>query len=389
MSRIKRYTKLMKKLPPLSLYIHTPWCIRKCPYCDFNSHALRDELPENSYLNALLTELKTQLPLITERKIHSIFIGGGTPSLLSANFYERLLENLRIQLLIPDHIEITLEANPGTAEQKRFKSYREIGINRLSLGIQSLQDKQLKNLGRIHSSKEAMYAIEATKNAGFNNFNLDLMFGLPEQGIDDALFDLKMALKFEPTHLSWYQLTLEPNTYFHRFPPTLPHDDLIWKMQQEGQQLLSNDGFEQYEVSAYSQPNFRCQHNLNYWLFGDYIGIGAGAHSKITDNKTGIIKRHWNVKNPKDYLDSTIPFTANEKIVSTKELPLEFLMNALRLQQPISTNLFSQRTGLNISIMEKELTSASKKGFLTIEQDCLNLTNQGKRYLNNLLELFL
>jgi len=375
--------------PSLSLYIHTPWCIRKCPYCDFNSHAIRNEPPEENYRNALLLDLMNHLSSIQNRKIQSIFIGGGTPSLLSAKFYERLFDQLRNHLNFTSDIEITLEANPGTVEQSRFKDYRSTGINRLSLGIQSLQDDKLKRLGRIHSGKEAVHAVEIATRAGFDNFNLDIMHGLPGQSVQDALFDLQAALDLAPKHLSWYQLTLEPNTYFHKFPPQLPHDDLLAEIQKEGYTQLNNYGFEHYEVSAFAKSNYQCRHNINYWEFGDYIGIGAGAHSKLTDINTNTITRHWNLKNPKDYLNATQSFVANKKIITQQELALEFMMNALRLQKPIPISLFEQRTGLSLQAIQIPLNKAHQQKLLAIENTHFIVTSQGKRYLNELLELFL
>ena len=377
----------MKNIP-LSLYIHTPWCTRKCPYCDFNSHPLRAELPEDSYAQALLADFKSHLITIQDRPIHTIFIGGGTPSLLSPRFYETLFQQLKTYVTIPHPIEITLEANPGTVEQSRFQDYRDIGINRLSLGIQSFQANKLKKLGRIHDDTEAIQAVVAVKNAGFTNFNLDLMYGLPDQTIADALFDLQTALALQPTHLSWYQLTLEPNTYFHRFPPTLPSEEWLWEIQETGHAYLTQSGLEHYEVSAYCQSDYRCQHNVNYWEFGDYLGIGAGAHSKITDYLSGKINRHWNVKNPKDYLNPHQSCIAGQSTVSATELPLEFMMNALRLQNPVSTHLMLQRTGLTMADMQAQLQHALEKDFLSIENDSFHVTPWGKRYLNELLEIF-
>lgn len=272
----------MKK-PPLSLYIHTPWCIHKCPYCDFNSHALRGQLPEEEYIHALLSDFKSQQYLIQNRSIQTVFIGGGTPSLFSASSYKLLFKELRAMTPFDNEIEITLEANPGTIEQDRFAAYRECGINRLSIGVQSFQNEKLKQLQRIHSSEQAIKAINHCREVGFDNVNIDLMFGLPNQTINDGLSDLLTAISLNPSHLSWYQLTLEPHTAFHQNPPVLPADETIWELQQQGQQLLKENAFIQYEISAYAKTNRACRHNLNYWEFGDYIGIGAGAHGKITD----------------------------------------------------------------------------------------------------------
>src|SRR5579862_565032 len=306
--------------PPLSLYVHLPWCVRKCPYCDFNSHEVKDHLPEELYKNALLQELDSHLPLIQNRPLISIFFGGGTPSLFSAKTIEQILNGVAERVLFSKSIEITMEANPGTIDQARFQDFRHAGINRLSLGIQSLQNDKLKILGRIHDRENAIRAIHIAKQAGFTNFNLDLMYGLPQQSIADALHDIQDALSFEPTHFSWYQLTIEPNTLFHHQPPTLPADDMIWDMQNAGQTLLKNAGFRQYEVSAYAQANKECLHNRNYWEFGDYLGIGAGAHSKITDTKNGNIIRFSQVKHPKDYLDASKRQTFKMNDLSEKDI---------------------------------------------------------------------
>src|SRR3990167_4378019 len=330
---------------PLSLYIHIPWCIKKCPYCDFNSHALQNELPEQAYIDQLLIDLETQLPFVQNRVIQSIFIGGGTPSLFSAKAYATLFALLKKELSLTPDCEITLEANPGTIESDRFKNYFDVGINRVSIGVQSFQNEKLKILGRIHEKSHAKYAVNEAHLAGFKRINIDLMFGLPNQTLDDALFDLQSAVDLSPSHISWYQLTLEPNTFFHRFPPVLPSDDARFDIQQAGQHFLRENGFMQYEISAYSK-NDPCKHNLNYWLFGDYLGIGAGAHAKFTDLKTMHVTRRWNTKHPKQYLTVTSDNFCEKKIISGDELPLEFMMNALRLHQVIPIELFEIRTGL-------------------------------------------
>ncbi len=371
---------------PLSLYIHVPWCVQKCPYCDFNSHAKRAELPENNYIEQLLTELRNKQSLIQGREIKTIFIGGGTPSLFSANAYQQLFAGIRTIAPIAFDAEITLEANPGTIEANRFADYRATGINRLSLGIQSFQDDKLKKLGRIHDSEQACRAIEIAKSAGFNDFNLDLMFGLPNQSIDDALYDLSKAFEMQSSHLSWYQLTLEPNTLFHKYPPKLPKDDYLWEMQVEGQKLIASQ-FNQYEISAYSKSGFQCQHNLNYWRFGDYLGIGAGAHSKITTEK-GDVSRHWNIKHPQLYLNAADKI-ANQNNIVANDLPLEFMLNAARLYEPITVDLFRQRTGLELNAIEKPLQKALENDFLKFTNDQIVITNHGKQYLNELLELFM
>lgn len=373
---------------PTSLYIHIPWCVKKCPYCDFNSHNAPTSIPETEYINALVRDLEKDLPLIWGRKIISIFFGGGTPSLFSGSSLETLLSQIHARLAFSPDIEITLEANPGTVEQQRFHDYRKAGINRISLGIQSFQDDKLKLLGRIHAAKEAHLAIEAAKNAGFSNFNIDLMFGLPSQTLQDSLEDLHAAISHDPKHLSWYQLTLEPNTHFARFPPQLPKEDDIYVMQEQGQQLLADHHYQQYEISAYSQPSYQCLHNRNYWEFGDYIGIGAGAHSKLTDPATGNILRRYKTKHPKQYLIAD-EFVCGEHTVKLEELPLEFMMNALRLYEKIPSSLFAQRTGLPITAIAQSLNKAQELELLTWNQDFIETTIRGKLYHNDLLACFM
>ncbi len=341
------------------------------------------------YIDRLCEEITNYLPIIQHREIHSIFIGGGTPSLFSATAYEKLFQFLREKLSFENNLEITLEANPGTVEQKRFDAYRKIGINRLSLGIQSFDDEKLKVLGRIHDGQEASRAIYTAKNAGFDNINLDLMFGLPHQTTEQALSDLHKALALHPTHISWYQLTLEPNTFFYKQPPPLPEDDLTWEIQEHGQRLLKENCFLHYEVSAYGRPGFFCAHNLNYWEFGDYLGIGAGAHSKLTHGQTGLITRHWNVKNPKTYLDPSKSPCEGQRVLTPAELPLEFMMNALRLQKPIPHALFTQRTGLSKATLDPLLKSAFTRRLMSHQEQAWEVTTLGHRFLNELLELFL
>ncbi|MDF3054535.1 MAG: HemN family oxidoreductase [Gammaproteobacteria bacterium] len=377
--------------PPLSLYIHIPWCIRKCPYCDFNSHALKGELPERAYLNALKKDLLLTSEKISERKIQTIFIGGGTPSLFSPEALTELFTYINNLFPIFENIEITLEANPGTIDQERFTGFRQAGINRLSIGVQSFQPEKLKALGRIHDENEAVRAIEAAYKAGFDNVNIDLMYGLPDQTIDDALYDLCTAVSFQTTHLSWYQLTLEPNTAFYNKPPPLPQADNIWEMQKAGENYLIQHNFYAYEISAYAQKklgyDLRCQHNLNYWLFGDYIAIGAGAHGKITHEDK--IIRYWKTRHPKDYLNPDTPFLAGEKVLKKEEIPLEFMMNVLRLHQPISTSLFTSRTGMHINDISDMLNKAQSDGLLTYNKHTIQTTEKGKAYLNDLLQIFL
>ncbi len=377
-------------LPPISLYIHIPWCIKKCPYCDFNSHAQKGEIPEKAYIDQLIVDLKTQLLYLQNRPIHSIFIGGGTPSLFSPAAYAQLFKALRAYLSISDEIEITLEANPGAIDAEKFKGYFDAGINRLSIGVQSFQNTQLKKLGRIHESDQARDAVLLARQAGFKRINIDLMFGLPDQSIDDALFDLTEATTLQPTHISWYQLTIEPNTFFHRFPPTLPDDDIRFEIQKAGQDFLAKSCFKQYEISAYAiSPKEQSQHNLNYWLFGDYFGIGAGAHAKLTNLKNSQMIRRSNKKHPTQYLQATENNLFEEKIISQSELPLEFMMNILRLNQAIPVELFTSRTGLNLNVIQKQLDQAEKLNLLFIKNNAFNLTQRGRLFLNDVLELFL
>lgn len=379
----------MLTTPPLALYIHFPWCIRKCPYCDFNSHTLKNDLPEKEYLNALIKDLEFDLTQTDHRTINTIFMGGGTPSLFSATGLAYLFEELNKRANLAADIEITLEANPGTVEYQRFADYRAIGINRLSIGIQSFQADKLKTLGRIHNGKEAINAAETAHKAGFTNFNLDLMHGLPKQTLAEALNDLNTAINLAPTHISWYQLTLEPNTLFHKDPPTLPEDDLIWDIQDKGKELLANAGFQQYEISAYSQANLECRHNLNYWQFGDYLGIGAGAHSKMTDINKQTITRTWKTKNPKDYLAAAHSFIGETKIIPRQELAFEFMLNALRLYQTIPVNLFEERTGLVLNDIKGNLQRAETKELLAWDELFITPTDLGRRFYNDLLEIFI
>lgn len=379
----------MLTIPPLSLYIHFPWCIRKCPYCDFNSHTLRDELPEETYLQRLLADLGKDLTKVPNRELVSIFMGGGTPSLFSAEIIKKLLIAVEQRISFAKDIEITMEANPSTFEYERFADYRAAGINRLSIGIQSFQADKLKKLGRVHNDNEAMRSVEIAQQSGFDNLNLDLMHGLPNQTIEDALYDLQTAVAFKPTHLSWYQLTLEPNTLFAARPPKLPMDELIWEMQDHGKEFLQNNNYSQYEISAYSQPNKQCKHNYNYWQFGDYLGIGAGAYSKITDVENQKILRFWKRKNPKEYLNSELSFAAEHQIVTSQELPFEFMLNALRLYTDIPMDLFIKRTGLSLSTIESALQKAQQKQLLTWDESAIKPTDLGRRFYNDLVEMFL
>lgn len=374
---------------PLSLYIHIPWCVQKCPYCDFNSHQAKESLPEERYIAALLHELEMSLPYIAERPLVSIFFGGGTPSLFSGKAIGQILDGVAKRVAFTPDIEITLEANPGTIEHARFQDFRHAGINRLSLGIQSLQNDKLKILGRIHDRDQALHAVDIARNAGFDNFNLDIMYGLPEQTIEDALSDIKTALACEPTHFSWYQLTIEPNTLFYHQTPTLPHDDMIWDMQLAGQTCIRDHGFSQYEVSAYSLPDKACVHNRHYWEFGDYLGIGAGAHSKITDISKQHILRHMQVKNPRDYLDEQKRLLSAWNIVSDDSSIFEFMLNALRLTDGVPSMLFSERTGLALSTLTPIMEKARQKKLLLIDDSRICASELGHRYLNDLMAMFL
>lgn len=373
---------------PLSLYIHFPWCVKKCPYCDFNSHALKEDLPEKAYIDALILNFKKVNAKANHRPIKSIFMGGGTPSLFSPEGLQRLLQSLKEHCQFSTEIEITLEANPGTVESGRFQAYRDIGINRLSLGIQSFNDKHLKILGRIHDAAQAHAAIETVQKAGFSNFNLDLMFGLPEQTIDEGICDLRTAISYQSTHLSWYELTLEPNTYFWHHPPVLPQDDAIFELQENGQALLKENGFAQYEISAYSK-NIPCQHNLNYWEFGDYLAIGAGAHGKITTLQNNEIMRYHHFRHPKQYMDSARGFIEDEQVIQASQLPFEYCLNALRLTHGVPIEGFSKRTGLSLDVIQTQLEKAVNANLLMPFSQTLCATKLGYRFLNDLTKLFM
>ena len=383
-------------LPPLALYIHFPWCEKKCPYCDFNSHQIKDEsagvaggFDEKRYIKALIADLETELANTWGRQVHSIFIGGGTPSLLSAEGMDELLSAVRARINLEPNAEITMEANPGSVEAEKFAGFANAGINRVSLGIQSFQDEQLKALGRIHNGAEAKHAVEiATKH--FKSVNLDLMYGLPNQSLEAAKFDVETALSFKTPHLSFYNLTLEPNTYFANFPPKLPSEDEVDAIFEQNLELLTQAGYKRYEVSAYAQKDHECKHNLNYWRFGDYIGIGAGAHGKIS--YPGKITRQVRERHPETYMsamESKGNALIESKEINAKDLPFEFMLNALRLTDGVDTNTFSERTGLPLSVISKGLGAASKKGLLDENPSKLKATELGLRYLNNLQEMFL
>ena len=375
---------------PLALYVHIPWCIRKCPYCDFNSHTAA-ELPEQAYIQALLTDLASELPYIWGRKLESIFIGGGTPSLFSAAGIDELLCGIRALLPFRPNIEITLEANPGTFEQAKFKGFREAGINRLSMGLQSFNPQHLQALGRVHNQAEALMAADIARHAGFTNFNLDLMFGLPQQTLSQALADLKQAIQLQPTHLSWYQLTLEPNTLFYKQPPVLPDEDLLVDMQLAGQALLAQHGYQQYEVSAYSQPQYQCVHNRNYWEFGDYIGIGAGAHGKYTNPADQSIHRYQKPRQPADYMQRVQQGQARSQTTTlvTADIIFEFMLNALRLQAGFPLSLFTERTGLAVELLSNGLQQGMQRGLLELDGSWLKPSPLGWQFLNTTIQLFL
>ena len=376
-------------MPPLSLYIHIPWCIKKCPYCDFNSHAIKANTPETAYIDALLSDLARDLQLYdSNRPISSIFIGGGTPSLFSPESLNRLLRGIEQQVTLKDDLEITLEANPGTFESHKFAEFSALGINRLSIGIQSFDDKLLKNLGRVHSAHEAIAAAEIAHQSGFGNFNLDLMFGLPAAGIDSSKIDVATAISLQPAHISFYQLTLEPNTYFHKYPPQLPNDELIFSTQKHCQKLLADHGYQQYEVSAYSQPGLHCRHNVNYWQFGDYLGIGAGAHGKITQTLPHQITRSFKPKSPEQYLNDTHK-NGGANVIPVAELPLEFMMNHLRLKQGFTPETYQSITGLAINTLEPALSACLQQELIIHQDNHYYCSEQGWNFLDNVLEKFM
>ena len=379
-------------LPPLALYIHFPWCEKKCPYCDFNSHQVKDGVQgfdEERYIKALITDLETELPRIWGRQVHSIFIGGGTPSLLSPTGMNDLLSAIRARVNLEPGAEITMEANPGSVEADKFTAFAKSGINRVSLGIQSFQDEQLKALGRIHNGEEAKQAI-AIAVENFKSVNIDLMYGLPNQSLAAAKADIETALSFKTPHLSLYNLTLEPNTYFANFPPKLPSEDEIDAIFEQNLELLTAAGYKRYEVSAYAKKDQECKHNLNYWRFGDYIGIGAGAHGKISFPDK--VTRQVRERHPETYMqamESKGNALIESRDVSAKDLPFEFMLNTLRLTNGVETKTFSERTGLPLHVISKGLEEASKKGLLDNNPTALKSTDLGLRYLNNLQEMFL
>ncbi|MGB5445127.1 MAG: radical SAM family heme chaperone HemW [Psychromonas sp.] len=379
----------MLKLPPLSLYIHIPWCIEKCPYCDFNSHKLRGKIPEQEYLHALLEDLNNDLIYAQGRPLETIFIGGGTPSLLSAAGIGWLLAEIEKKIPFKENIEITLEANPGAIENQKIADFKDAGITRFSFGVQSFQQEKLSKLGRIHGVEEAKTAAKQAHHVGMKTFNLDLMHGLPEQSLADALSDLQTAIDLKPTHLSWYQLTIEPNTQYFSHPPKLPEDELLWDIQEKGQALLAKNGYLQYEISAYSKVGFECLHNLNYWRFGDYIGIGCGAHGKVTLPLQNRILRSTKIKHPKGYLDPTRSYVDEVTSVEKEDLAFEYMINRLRLFEAVPFSEFEDFTGLPVSSIDQPIKNAVAKQLLISKNHSWEVTPLGHRYLNELLTLFM
>ena len=377
---------------PLSLYIHIPWCEKKCPYCDFNSHLAKTEINEPAYINALLDDLSKDLSRfkaqVADRELSSIFIGGGTPSLFSADSFKALLAGVKQRIGFSEEIEITSEANPGSSEAEKFYGFREAGVNRLSIGIQSFNDIYLKALGRVHNQGEALKAVQYAKQAGFDNFNLDLMFGLPNQTFEHAIEDVQQALALGSTHLSCYQLTIEPNTLFHHNPPITPDDDALWQIQESLQKELYGSGFLQYEVSAYTKQDRQCQHNLNYWQFGDYLGIGAGAHGKLTD-QYGDITRTWKIKHPANYLKLDKQYIGGIEMISPEQQSFEFMMNALRLTDGFDLSLFDERVQQSTSEIQEKLEKHQSQGLIDYQHNLLVPTERGRQMLDSMLQDYL
>ncbi len=378
-------------LPELGLYIHIPWCVRKCPYCDFNSHAVHDELPETEYIKALIADLEQDLPRIWGRVVKTIYIGGGTPSLFSPQSIETLLSDLRARLSIDPDAEITLEANPGTVEYQKFAEFKAAGINRLSIGIQSFNDDHLQQLGRIHDRGQAFAAAESAHRAGLENFNLDLMFALPRQSMQQSQADVRNAIDLEPQHISLYQLTLEPHTWFYEHPPALPGHDLAFKMQQRNHEILTDNGLMQYEVSAYAKRDRQSRHNLNYWQFGDYLGIGAGAHGKLSSTAPQGIHRRWKIKQPGEYLRkaASTDVISGEAEITAADLPVEFMMNALRLSAGFDEGLFYRHTGMPLGLLTPGLHRAQEKDLIQVHNGNIRPTQTGQHFLNDLVSLFM
>lgn len=376
----------MPELPPLSLYIHIPWCVQKCPYCDFNSHALKGEVPHNEYVQHLLNDLERDVPLTAGREVRTVFIGGGTPSLLSSEAMHMLMDGVRARVPLSPSAEITMEANPGTVEADRFSGYQRAGINRISIGVQSFSPEKLTRLGRIHGPEEARRAAQLASGLGLRSFNLDLMHGLPDQSLDEALDDLRQAIALNPPHLSWYQLTIEPNTLFASRPPVLPDDDALWDIFEQGHQLLTAAGYQQYETSAYAKPGYRCEHNLNYWRFGDYLGIGCGAHGKLTQ-PDGRIVRTVKTRHPRGFMAGN--YLDKQHEVAQEDKPFEFFMNRFRLLEAAPRADFSRYTGLDEQAIRPQMDKALAAGYVVESADAWQITEKGKLFLNSLLELFM
>ncbi|BFT29389.1 radical SAM family heme chaperone HemW [Alteromonas sp. D210916BOD_24] len=375
--------------PPLALYIHIPWCVQKCPYCDFNSHGLKSALPEKEYVAHLLDDLAIDAKRVGDRQVDTIFIGGGTPSLFSAEAMADILTGVKERVNLATDAEITMEANPGTVEAGKFAGFYQAGVNRISVGIQSFQPQHLKVLGRIHNERQAENAVKQAHSVGLPTFNLDLMHGLPEQSVANAIADLKQGIALNPYHLSWYQLTIEPNTPFYSRPPELPEDDILWEIQEQGHALLEAAGYHQYEISGYAKAGHQCRHNLNYWRFGDYIGIGCGAHGKITDTQNGTIHRTVKVKHPRGYMEISRPYLDTENQVEAQDLPFEFFMNRFRLVEPCPIDDFTALTGIAIDKdVHNALSDAEKQGLLHITDRYWQVSAKGRRYLNSLLSCF-
>lgn len=381
-------TLQLSALPPLSLYVHLPWCLKKCPYCDFNSHEAHGALPEQRYLDALMADLEASLPLVWGRTVHSIFIGGGTPSLFSPQAIDRLLGDIRARLRLEPDCEITLEANPGTFERDRFKAFRSAGVTRLSVGVQSFDDRHLQALGRVHDRAQAIAAVEEAAQA-FDTFNLDIMYALPGQTLENLEQDMAQALALQPPHISIYHLTVEPNTYFAKYPPVLPEDDDAYAMLDRITEMTGLAGMDRYEVSAYAKPGHRCLHNLNYWKFGDYLGIGAGAHSKLSFAHR--VVRQVRFREPKLYMDKALAGTpvAQDNEVSRADLPFEFMLNALRLREGFKLQDFSEKTGLPVTAIQAGLDEAERKGLIERDFARVRPTARGFDFLNDLQTLFL
>jgi putative oxygen-independent coproporphyrinogen III oxidase len=386
--------------PGLSLYVHLPWCVRKCPYCDFNSHQLKSAAPDGSYIDALIRDFDMELPRAKGRRIDTVFFGGGTPSLFQPEDFARLLRALRQRIAFADDVEVTLEANPGTIERGRFSGYRDAGINRVSLGAQTFGPRALELLGRIHSAEDTHRAVEELRAAGLDNFNLDLMYALPEQSLEEAVRDVRIACELNPAHISYYQLTLEPGTVFHARPPKLPDEDAAWAVQTAGQKLLADAGYVQYEVSAYARPGRRCRHNLNYWLFGDYLGLGAGAHGKLSLELPQRILRTVKPKQPREYQDqirsaglgaggAASGAIGESSFIAPAELPFEFMLNALRLNEGFTVQDYRRQTGLEMDSVAPKLDHACGRGLLESREDGWRPTELGRRFLNDLQGSFL